>query len=204
MGTRMTTAAWVQGIKNAAICGIGMLVILVPASYVMASSSHRSPLESMVLLAGITVGTTFVLLLVRFVYAMKSSAPTLLDCGPRPWRWGFVVAAGIFAFNGIFFAAFPSERLHSLAHLAPLAYVGAAAFYAFMALGRFQIKENGLWLYIDLLTWDKIESWQWEGDEHPTLLIRTKTRFGLLGHSALPIPIEHRAAVERLLREHCT
>ncbi|MCF6284010.1 MAG: DUF5673 domain-containing protein [Candidatus Hydrogenedentes bacterium] len=71
-----------------------------------------------------------------------------------------------------------------------------------MALGRLQIREKGLWQHWSLLKWQKIESYEWKGESDCILMIQAKTIFPFLGRGALPIPIEQKAAVEKLLQAH--
>tara|TARA_R110001592_G_scaffold212087_1_gene464339 strand:- start:315 stop:734 length:420 start_codon:yes stop_codon:yes gene_type:complete len=83
-------------------------------------------------------------------------------------------------------------------------YFDMALLYGFLSVGRLQIRERGLWQCEGLLAWDKIESWRWVGDGHPTLLVKAKTRFPFLpSGGALPIPIAQKDQVENFLRERC-
>jgi hypothetical protein len=83
---------------------------------------------------------------------------------------------------------------------APLFGVSFAVFYLIMATGRLQIRENGIWHYWGLLRWDKIGSYQWAADS----TMRAKGPLSKrLFQGALPVPPEHRQAVEEFLAKHC-
>ena len=71
-----------------------------------------------------------------------------------------------------------------------------------MAYGRLQILENGIWQYGWLLNWDRIKSYEWQGEDNRTLMLTTNAKFPSLGKGALPVPREHRDAVDELLQKN--
>ena len=72
----------------------------------------------------------------------------------------------------------------------------------FCASGRLLICENGLFLYWELLRWNKIKSYRWEGTNDATLILQAKGRFAPLRLAATPVAIEQKEAVEALLQKH--
>jgi len=65
-----------------------------------------------------------------------------------------------------------------------------------MALGRLQIRESGIWEYGSLLRWNRIVSYRWTDDG--TLVLRATGYLAVL-RGALPVPPEHREAVNAFL-----
>lgn len=70
------------------------------------------------------------------------------------------------------------------------------------AYGRLQIFENGIWQYAGLLNWDRIESYEWQGEENRTLMLNTINKLPFWRKLALPVPLEHRDAVDDLLQKN--
>ncbi|HVC92842.1 MAG TPA: hypothetical protein VND64_04080 [Pirellulales bacterium] len=75
-----------------------------------------------------------------------------------------------------------------------------AVYWLIMATGRLQIRENGIWQYWSLLKWGKIGSFHWASDS--TLLMRAKGPLSWF-QGALPVPPEHKQAVEEFLAKRC-
>ena len=76
-------------------------------------------------------------------------------------------------------------------------------YWVIMAFGRLQIRQNGIWQFWSLLKWQKIDSYEWKGESDSTLILQTKTKLPFLGRGALPVPLEHRDAVEDLMKKYC-
>jgi hypothetical protein len=55
---------------------------------------------------------------------------------------------------------------------------------------------------LSLLKWQKIQSYQWEGETDSTLMLQAKTKLPFLGRGALPVPIEHKDAVDELIKNY--
>ena len=79
-----------------------------------------------------------------------------------------------------------------------------SVYWVIMAFGRLQIRENGIWEFWSLLTWQKIESYEWKGESDSTLMLQAKTKLAFLGRGALPVPIEHKEAVAELMTKYCS
>ena len=80
--------------------------------------------------------------------------------------------------------------------------VTVSIYWVIMALGRLQIREHGIWQYCGLLKWNKLEGHHWEGTGDCTLMLRAKSKLPFLGKGALPVPAEHRSAVDELIKAH--
>ena len=81
-----------------------------------------------------------------------------------------------------------------------LYFASTTSFYLMMAFGRLQIRENGIWQYIGLVQWDRIESYDWQGEEEPKLMLEIRRR--LFRQNPLSVPLEHTDAVDELLPKY--
>ena len=201
MPARMTATAWRRGATNALIYSMILFVSWVVAAKAMSSVLHRPFAESFWLAWAFLCGLILLLFLGTYLYGLNAGGRVLLDCGPHPTRVLFLINAGLFlamGFGGMF-----SGNLFSKSQgiAGPVLGISFAIFWVIMASGRLQIREAGLWQYCGLLRWDKIESCWWSGDS--TLMLKAKSRLPFLGRGALPIPPEHKLAIDELLLKLC-
>ena len=155
-----TVAAKVQGLRNALLCGLGVLTLAcgltatawlawgVPLPYAM--------LGSLLVLWG----TVVVVTLGIWLRDRNSPGSVLLDLGPNPGRassrklaWSFGVLA---------VSAASAIGWQSIAAAIAILAGGAmfAVFFLLVGSGRLQVRENGLWVNFELLPWGRIRSWR--------------------------------------------
>ena len=202
MPARLTSTALAQGYKNALICAAGLLVVFLSFAWAIAKFAHRPFWESFWLgWAGLMV-VIFLAFFVGWVRGLRSGGRVLLDCGPHPAKKLFLlngIAFLLMGLTGSLGALFPDPKLARIA--GPAFGVSFIIYWAVMATGRLQIREQGLWQYWGLLKWANSESYRWSKDS--TLLIRAKGTFGFLLRGALPVPPENQADADQILRKHC-
>jgi hypothetical protein len=209
---RMTPTAWRRGVMNALIVCSILLVSWTVAAGLIWSVFHRSFRESSVLAWGILTGTSLLLWLgtvprhIRdWIRKFSAGGRVLIDCGPVPMRAFLFGVSACWAVLGLtlFTAFFAWSKLFAFDNLVTGVLSAFFLLFAFfsltLALGRLQIREDGLWQYCGLIRWEKIESMQLTDDS--TLLIDLKTCPSFLGHGAIPIPPEHKDALQELLRK---
>ena len=74
-----------------------------------------------------------------------------------------------------------------------------------MGFSRLEIRENGIMVYIEFVSWDRIEAFEWvEGaGAFSTLKIQYRTQFPAIVRKVdLPVPMEKRQQLESLLEGH--
>ena len=191
MSAKMTPTAWSQGAKNASICGVGVLVLWGLLTAVV-SLIVDNPLAPYIAVVVLCVGSLFAFF-VHWLNSGRVAGAVLVDCGLHPTWKGFLFQAGLFLILGLT-AAVAIDPI-----LGPLIGNSFAVYWLIMAAGRLQVRENGLWQYHGLLRWSKIGSYAWSPDG--TLVITH--RAWLPSKGALPVPPEHREAVDLLLRRYC-
>jgi hypothetical protein len=204
MAARMTTTLWVRGLKNALICGFGVLVILGTTTVVVDALFQASFREAGLIAFVVFWAVVFSMCVWVFLFGRRAAGPVLLDCGPHPMRFLFLLQAVLFALltaGGVPFHAFDTIGKFGVA--GTFFGITATLWYAAMGLGRLQVREEGLWQYWGLLKWHKIETWEWKSDSECALMLQAKTKFPFLGRGALPVPIEHKEATDALLRANC-
>ncbi len=201
MPPRMTGIAWQRGIKNAVICLIGVLGVIGIMAIGVSALTGRTFQDSAAIAFGIFWIGIFVAFVSTFLIGRGKRGEVLLDCGHHPTRALFLLNAAIFAFLGLG-GGFASNTFDSLGIASALFGVTFSAYWVLMSLGRLQVVENGIWRYWSLLKWQKLHSYEWQGNSRPTLMLQTKTKLPFLGRGALPIPAEHKEAFSKLLEQY--
>jgi hypothetical protein len=211
MPARITPTAWHRGAKNALVCLPIVLVSWLLMAGLICSFFHLSFRQSFFLAFVALQVASLLLFLGVCLRHFNAGGRVLLDCGRLPTNVfhmissAFIVAIGT---CGGFIMAFGTNDGFA-ASLLPNSYVvaglviGALSGFLFltMALGRLQIREDGLWQYWFLLRWEQIESCWLSGDS--TLVVQAKTRFPFLGRGALPVPPEQKDALSEILKKRC-
>ncbi len=201
MPARMTPTAWGRGMLNALICGVIFFAFWLLVAEVISILSHRSLADSWWFAFAILWGLVFLLFLGTWLYGLNAGGTLLLDCGPHPTRFLFLINAALFLFIGLSGGFAMGSLSRSFAYVGPIFGISFGIYWLIMATGRLQIREGGIWQYWALLRWDKIESLQWSGDT--TLLVKAKSRLPFLGRGALPVPPEQKQPIHELLQKHC-
>ncbi len=192
----MTSNEWRQGASNALICGSGVALAWV-ALVVLFTLVGQSVGRSVRLGFSVVWGVTFVSFLGRWLHSGLTRGQILLDCGPHPSRWLFVVNSLltiIIPVGGGF--AFPTEGAGLLRLIFALSF---GSFWLILAFGRLQVTKHGIWQYWELLPRGTVGSYRWT--EERTLLITPRRRFLLRG--AFSVPPEQRHALDCLLAQFC-
>ena len=194
MPVRMTKTTYARGAKNALICGIGVLVCGLTLAVGISCVSGKPLSESIGLAFMLFSAVTAVLFFGIWIYHRQVAGQVELDCGTHPARKLFFISAVLLM--GFSLTSFGSRWQI----LSPIFGASCSIFYLFLATGRLQMREAGIWCYWELLRWDKIESYTWAADN--TLLFTTKRVLPLLNQGALSVAPELKAAVEESLRKH--
>jgi hypothetical protein len=193
----MTTTAWRQGAKNALICGVGVALVWLAFAVAFSIVLRQSIAQSSRIAFYAVWAVTFVGFLGAWLYGRLSRGRMLLDCGPHPTRWLFIVNFFLFLLIG---GSGMSSSTAGGINTWPLAFaVTLGVFWLIIAFGRLQVTDRGIWQYWGLLPWSKVGSYRWADDS--TLLLTPKRRFFLRG--ALPVPPEHKQAVDDFLSQFC-
>ena len=210
MPAQMTSTAWGQGVKNALIVGTAMLVVwcIITAAVVLI---FKQPIFRTFGVSGAALCVLALLFfLASWLYGRGVAGGIVLDCGPHPMRWLFLLNAGLFALMGLMNAVEPILKWIDGPEVTweavlfgigwPLIMILFVPYWLIIAGGRLQVRENGIWLYWGLMRWSKIGSYRWANDG--TLLFLGKGFFSW-SQGALPVPPEHKQTVEELLAKHC-
>jgi hypothetical protein len=194
----MTSTAWNQGATNALICGVGGLAVWVLAAVLLWLVLGQGIFASAGIAFAVLWTVIFLVSIGTWLYGRSTAGQVLLDCGPHPTRKLLLFNGAMFLLlgltGGFSWTSLPLSRI-----VGPVFGVSSAACWLIVATGRLQLRENGLWQYHGLLRWNKVGSYRWAEDA--TLLVRSKGMFAWF-RGALPVPPEHRQAVEELLRKH--
>ena len=210
MPTQMTSTAWGQGAKNALIVGTAMLVVWCALTAAVVLIFQQPIIRSFGLSGAALCALSLLAFWATWLYGRSVAGRILLDCGPHPTWWLFLLNAGLFGLMGVLngmeaigkWAEGPEVTWQTVLFGLgwPVIMITFVPYWLIMAGGRLQVRENGLWGYWGLLRWGRIRSYRWANDS--TLLIRAKGFFAWF-RGALPVPPEQRRAVEEWLTKYC-
>ncbi len=137
-------------------------------------------------------------------YRTRQAGALLLDLGlPRSHR--FLRNAGFLILTmAIVSAVFPIVDRHiTVKDVADILFrVTMGSFWLLLATRPMQLREQGLLANGDLLRWHKITGYQWEADRPSTLTLRVNTLLPMGKRPSLPVPPEHRDAVDHLFARY--
>ena len=71
-----------------------------------------------------------------------------------------------------------------------------------IGLSRIQIRENGIWVYYNLISWDKIRSYEWipaQGKTQALKYYMKRKRLLFFGLGIIPVPLEKKDQAQQLL-----
>lgn len=197
MPARMTSTAWAQGFSNALICAVGMMAVVTVGGWGLtwAGLPWREAAAWVFGLVFVASNAAFYLTLAR---DYRRRGRLILDCGPHPTRW-------LFLLEGLIFLAVAARTASGQVPAGPfrvaLPALTAASGLLFLVFstGRLQVREGGIWQYWGLLEWDRLAWYRWADDA--TLMLRGRGPFQFL-RGALPVPPESQAEVKSLLAKH--
>lgn len=203
MHARMTSATWRRGFKNAIICSAVVVVFLGILTSVISVIFQQSMRDSYGTALIIFVVISFSAFFFNWLYGKKQSGSLLLDCGPHPTRKLFIIVAAIFLLLGVYGSVdFFANDFHSHLVEVSLSFFLFSGYFLMLAVGRLQIREQGIWQYWSLLKWRKIENYHWEGETDSALMLQVKTKFPFLARGALPVAAEHKDAIGELIKKN--
>ncbi len=192
----MTSSVSGQRLRNVFVSVAVILVVLLSLAGVLSLVLGRTIAGCLRLSLACLFGAMYLAFVTLWLYGRKTGGRVLLDCGPYPTWWVFLVFGLIIVIDRI-----PHGSLAS-SWSKIFETVVLSSFFVIGALGRLQIRENGIWQYWGLLRWSSIKSYHWGVDS--TLLISQRGLFSFLGlRGVLPFPPQQKQAVDDLLMKFC-
>ncbi len=200
MPAQMTPSMLDRGRKNASLVFAGLFILVGLSTYALVALTDLSLVASIGRVGAFMAVLSYTAFLVLWLRDRNRRGDTLLDCGPHPAKWGFVMLAIVLPLMSLSVMLLDSSERNAWAWVVPATMLLQGPFFAIMGLGRLQVTEHGLWQYWGLLPWAKIGSVNWAPDA--TLHIQTTFRFAPLSRGALAVPPEHREAIAGFLAQH--
>jgi hypothetical protein len=208
MPPQVTSTSYRQGVKIGLAVGLGYLVIWLSIGGAIWQATQRPFIESIGLGFVVIWGFVSLWLVAYWLFGRQGSGQLLLDCGPHRSKKLFlklaladtVVFLVLGLLNGLDFISAPTEfRITGIAAL--LLCIFLVVDLLIMAMGRLQVRENGIWQYCSLLRWGKIESYHWTEDS--TLLVRARGPISSRSPATLSVPPQYKDAFDQLLQKYC-
>jgi hypothetical protein len=200
MPAQMTATAYRQGLRNALVCAVAVSLVLCALAGLVWSMSDMSVWEAFAVALAVLCGGVLLWFFAVWLMSRQRGGAVLLDCGPHPTRKMFLLNALLWFFLGPILGVSISSMSVGLAVAALVLGVSFGLFYLALATGRLQFRQGGIWQYWGLLPWRKLANYRWAEDS--TLLFQVQGAWPFLRRGALPVPPEHKDAVEQLLQTY--
>jgi hypothetical protein len=192
---RMTDKSTEHGFGNMLICIAGCLIAWLIVTGFLSFAANQSFSEASANSLSILTWGASIVFFTTWARGLSKKGSILLDCGPPPARWAIVLSVFTWSFIALVSAYDEPSFLGGDS-------LEKSAMYATMTMaqGRIQFTEKGLWIYVSLVRWEKIESYCWE-DQH-TLFIKLRNQL-IFKRRAIAIPPLFRDEVTTLLEKYC-
>ena len=203
MSPPMTSETWRSGSRSLAIVVLGAGFLIGPLALCL-SLALDSPLF-LTLLFLFAVGSTlcYVAYLIVTIRNRVRAGRVLLDCGPTSMRWLYWLTGAMFLTYGtVKILGFNTDGEDPLEFWIHVWFIIFSSFHFVMALGRLQVRDQGIWQHGQLIKWGRFESYDWTGDRGCTLTYQYKSWLPFLGEGAVAFRPEHQQAVDDLLEAH--
>jgi peptidoglycan/LPS O-acetylase OafA/YrhL len=194
----MTRASCRQGAINALVVFAVFMAIWASVATVISAFANMA-FGTALAVSFIGIGFLVFFLFVRSLRrGQRTAGRVLLDCGSFPAASSLkltIISAPVVVLYATYL--FDGWGLR----LAAMAFGMAMIIFSYvMSRSRLQICEHGIWLYSDLLKWERIESWQWVDDK--SLRFTRRGNFPLVRRGVIQVPPEQRTVVSELLLTH--
>ena len=188
--SQMTATATQQGQKNAMVCAVFVLAFSGLVYWLLITVTALPRMNALFSAFMINFVVCLFAMLAGWIRGIQLRGALILDCGSHPGRRLFLINAVMFlALSLSGFAIWVPGAIFMLLF---------AAYWIFMATGRFAAYSGGLWVYHSLVRWDNISHYSWTRDN--TLILQS-TGFFSWSRSAIPVPAEGVDDVRRLLAQ---
>ncbi len=193
----MTATEWVIARENALIGCLGALALLSATTTAISLAFSQPFIASLWVAMQALLFPAFLAFVVAWFHGHTVAGFILLDCGPFPMHRQALGLVVVTQFIGV---GLLGSSVNTFATWAFLLSILCPALYLIIWTGRLQLRENGIWLYVCLLRWDRISSYRWADDS--TLVWKRKNFLGLF-QGVLTVPREHRQAFADMLAKRC-
>jgi len=204
LGVNIRTT-WLQGIKNGFFISLAFLAVVGLVSIIPILGFGETARSSLAISFGVIWCGGFLWFFFNLFSFKQKAGQTLLDIAPIPNGWLFFVigiVAVILGFSGYADFIWKDTKYSWLISVVVGLFSGIYAL--FMSFSRIQVHENGILVYVDLIKWGKIESYEWIDDNGKSysLKLRYKGKMPIfLRSGALPVPTEKKVQLASILKQ---
>ncbi|MFC1574320.1 DUF5673 domain-containing protein [Candidatus Latescibacterota bacterium] len=190
--------------------GLGISVSIV--YYVIFLLSPDPLIDTVVHYMKVLISAAFLVSVICGIWYLKQGGAVLLDLGKSLQQKISVVAGCMFLLNGIiatiglyveYKGTIDLRCVFDLPLWIVIWYLYGLLF-VFLGLTHNKIKESGIFFSDRFIGWERITSYEWEGDTGLTLTLKIKHPISLFRTLSKPVPAQHKDAVENFLKQHVT
>lgn len=193
----MESTAWQMGMRNAGITGIALLLFFTLTMVLIWLVSHKSLQAIFPFIFALYLLATSACFYFYYVICLRKRGSVVYDCGYRSQRRSFLVSAFLLSLCCL------TGAWHHITGptwgMRIFFAVDIGSFYLLSAMGRMQICSHGIWAYTNLIKWQRIKTYRWNGN---TLLLEYHTKWPLFGKGAISVSPQSKDVVETLLKDY--
>jgi hypothetical protein len=202
----MPASAMQQGYKNALITFVIMAAIFGLIWSMLFFGFGQSSGDSLFFSWVIMGVATYILVIISWFRNRSKAGKILLDLIPYPNKTFSLIMGVLFiilGFSGIYSFMWKDSEYSRL--ISSIIGLCVGTYQIFMSFSHIRVHENGILAYVDLVKWEKIESFEWiSGNKQAhTLKLKYKGRLpGFMREGALPVPVEKKPELETILEKY--
>lgn len=210
MGKKVAAREFLNDVVFVGVLYILAIIFVVIFSLFFIGSQRDFPgVPIQVILYFIIATVVFWTLIATWLQRKKQSDSIFLDLGRSKSHKMYLVSVGCFTLFGILsivFTLLDSEdgfvdsRIQGVS--ISLFWLSLGAYSLFRGLSHFEFSEGGIFYKGGFVKWERIKSYEWEGENSLTLTLRIKRRLPFFRTRSLPIPAIHKDKVENLLARY--
>jgi len=192
----MSATAWVAGLWNAGIVSAWVIPALILPPLFLHFFIHLAWLNAVKVGFGLSLTAALLYFQVAHLRMRFIRGTVLLDCGYRPMMWVFIFSA-LFL---LYIIIWRNDILGSLPIVIKIVLtILFSAFYLIMGLGRMKLCANGIWIYQELIKWERIKYCEWQGND---LLVEYHTKWPFPAKGVISFPPDCKWSADLIMHEH--
>lgn len=202
----MPASAMQQGYKNALITFVIMAAIFgliwSMLFFGFGQSSGNSLFFSWIII-GVAI---YILVIISWFRNRSKAGKILLDLIPYPNKTLSLIVGVlviILGFSGTYSFMWKDSEYSWL--ISSIIGLCIGTYQIFMSFSHIRVHENGILAYVDLVKWEKVESFEWISGNKQAHTLKLKYKGGLPGfmrEGALPVPVEKKPELELILEKY--
>jgi hypothetical protein len=183
---------------------LGQIGFLLSVVILAAAILHQLPPDwnsGLVISCYCLVLVSFVFRIGQYIWHTHQAGQVLVELGAGDKAgWPvFIGLVGTLLFTGSLVEDFSQNDVDVWDVLPSACAACACAYLSFIGLSKLRLTSRGVLAAPDFIRWDQIESYEWEVESQPVLVLQIKYPFGLRHSKRLRVPMGQQTVVQQRL-----